>query len=181
MKVFTMETLRSWGPCYDPNRHLPEDWNGTALDILKNEAIPFQDRLWVIFRTELVSDKLMRLFAVWSYRQTLDWICNPDYRSIEAAMVAEKYANGDASDSELCAASSAAYSAVISASDIAARLAAYSAADSTALKAERAGWGAALGAAESAAAAGAVWAAESAQQKKLQEMLLAGIETGDTK
>lgn len=94
MKTFTINDIRSWRPCYDPNEHLPENWSGTALDILDHDQIIFTDKLWVICRTRLVSDKLMRLFAVWCYRQTLAWISNPDPRSINAADVAEKYAMG---------------------------------------------------------------------------------------
>jgi hypothetical protein len=28
MKTFTINDIRNWGPCYDPNRYLPEDWQG---------------------------------------------------------------------------------------------------------------------------------------------------------
>jgi hypothetical protein len=96
MKTFTIEDIRSWDPCYDPSRYLPEGWSGTSIDILKNESIPFKDRLWVVLRTELVSERTMGLFAVWCYRQTLKFITDPDTRSIEAASVAERYANGHA-------------------------------------------------------------------------------------
>lgn len=48
MKTFTYKDLMSWKPCYEPNRYLSEDWSGTAVDILKKEVIPFNDRLWVV-------------------------------------------------------------------------------------------------------------------------------------
>ena len=35
MKKFTIDDIYSWGPCYDPNKYLPETWKGTALDKLR--------------------------------------------------------------------------------------------------------------------------------------------------
>ena len=124
LRVFDMTILRSWKPCYDPIKHLPETWRGNAIEILKNEKISHADRLWVVLRTDLVSERVMRLFAVWSYRETLKFIKNPDPRSVECANVAERFANGDATSKDLCAAWSAAWSA--------ARSAAWSAAESAA-------------------------------------------------
>ena len=37
--VFTIDDIRSWKPCYDPARFLPEGWSGTALDILAVEDV----------------------------------------------------------------------------------------------------------------------------------------------
>jgi hypothetical protein len=102
MKTFTIADIRSWRPCYDPNEYLPEDWKGNVLDILDNKEIPFDDRLWVICRTELVSEKLMRLFAVWCARQVQHLMT--DERSTQALDVAEAFANGKATEQELAAA-----------------------------------------------------------------------------
>ena len=33
LKQITIDDIRSFEPCYDPARYLPEDWTGTALDI----------------------------------------------------------------------------------------------------------------------------------------------------
>jgi len=204
MKIFSINEIRSWNPCYDPIVHLGENWKGTILDILDHKSIPFQDKLWVIFRTDLVSDKLMRLFSVWSYRQTLKFIKNPDNRSIDAANIAEKYAYGEVSLEELSAASASAWTAAWEASAstrAAARAAAWAAEGST----RAAAWAAARAAEESASAA--AWAAASvaeesasvaeesasaaarearaaaweAQEKKLKEMIIDGIKTGDIK
>ena len=160
MKTFTNADIRKFEPCYDPIVYLKDEEDHTIIAILENEAIPFEDRLWVILRTDFISERLTRLFAVWSYRQTLQWIKNPDPRSIECANVSERYAEGSASIEELSAAESAAWSA------------AESAARSAAWSAE---W-AARSAARSAASA--AWAA---QKDKLKEMILAGVGTGDTK
>lgn len=89
MKTFTINDIRSWNPCYDPVKHLSENWKGTALDILDNKQIPFEDRLWVICRTALVSEKLMRLFAVWCARQVQHLM--KDDRSIHALDFMDDY------------------------------------------------------------------------------------------
>ena len=156
MKKFTYSDIESWRPCYSPDRYLPKDWAGTALEILDKKEILFQDRLWVIMRTELVSEKLMRLFAVWCARQVQHLM--KDERSINAIDIAEKFANGLATKEELAAAWDAAQAAA---------------------------WGAARAAAQAAARAAAwatAWAtAWDAQENKLREMLIAGVESGDTK
>jgi len=164
MKKFTYSDIESWRPCYSPDRYLPKDWAGTALEILDKKEILFQDRLWVIMRTELVSEKLMRLFAVWCARQVQHLM--KDERSINAIDVAEKFANGLATKEELATA----------------RATARGAARATA---RGAAWGAAVAAADDAAWAAADDAARAAarasQENKLREMLIAGVESGDTK
>jgi hypothetical protein len=109
LKYFSIADIRSFKPCYDPNKWLKEDWRGTAVGILKMDNISFSDRLWCVLRTEICSEKLMRLAAVWFYRDTLNWVKDPDPRSIEAANVAERFANGQATQEELSAAWSAAW------------------------------------------------------------------------
>ena len=117
LKYFDINDIRSWNPCYNPKKHLSEDFRGTVVTILKNENIPFEDRLWVVLRNDLISDRVMRLFAVWSYRQTLKFVKNQDKRSINAANIAEKYANGKLTKKELKAAERAAWSVVCSADE----------------------------------------------------------------
>lgn len=109
MKTFTIEDIRSWVPCYDPNKHLPQDWNGTIIDILKHETIPSQDKLWVVCREELISAKILRLFAVWCVRQVEHLMT--DERSKKALNVAERYAHGNATNEELVDARAAARAA----------------------------------------------------------------------
>lgn len=111
LKYFTYEHIKSWDPCYDPVKYISKDFKGTAIDILKMNQIPPQDRLWCVLRSEIVSEQAMRLFAVWVYRQTLVFLPNQDPRNIEAANVAERYANGQASKEELIAAHAAANAA----------------------------------------------------------------------
>lgn len=186
MKVFDVKTINSWEPCYPPTKYLPEDWSGTVLDILDHKEIPFNDKLWVICRTDLVSEKLMRLFAVWCARQVQHLMA--DKRSLDALDIAEQFANGVATLEQLNAASAAAWAAAWDT----ARDAAWAAAWAAAWDAARAAaWAAARDAARDAAldaardaawaaARDAAWAAAwAAQQTKLREMILAGIKTGD--
>lgn len=161
LKRFTIADIRAWNPCYDPGRYLAEDWRGTALDILDDRRISFEDRLWVIMRTDLVSEKLMRLFAVWCARQVQHLMKE---ESLKALDVAEAFANGQATKEELAAASAAALAAALADASDAASAAA---------------WDAARNAASDAARNAARAAALGAQEVKLREMLLAGIETGD--
>lgn len=171
LKYFDYEDIQSWNPCYDSSKFISKSWRGTAIDILNLDNVPFQDRLWCVLRTELVSDRVMRLFAVWSYRQTLKFLPNQDDRSINAANVAERYANGEATQEELSAAESAASSAANAASS-AAYSAAWSAANSAANAAYSAAWSSAWSAANAASSA-AESAAWSAQKDKLIEMIKA--------
>jgi len=55
--------------------------------------------------------KTQRLFAVWCAREGLKLVDNPDPRSVAACDVAERYANGKATDEELDAALAAALAA----------------------------------------------------------------------
>lgn len=107
LKTFSIEDIRSWKPCYDPARHLPENWSGTALDILEAEnEMPIPDRLWVVLREELLPPRLLRLFAVWCARQVQHLMT--DERSIIALDVSEKFANGLATRQDLDSARDAA-------------------------------------------------------------------------
>jgi hypothetical protein len=178
VKTFSINDIRSWQPCYDPNKYLPETWQGTVLDLLCNDDIPLPDRLWVIMRNDLVSDKLMRLFAVWCARQVQHLM--KDERSLRALDVAEAFANGNATQEELAAACDAAWAAARSAASDAAWDAAWAVAWAAA---RSAAWAAASDAARDAASGAASGAARAAawdaQKQKLREMILAGVETGD--
>ena len=163
MKTFTTADIRAWNPCYDPKRHLADDWSGTVLDLLAIETIPAADRLWVVLREELNNKKTLRLFAVWCARQC----SQTDARCIAAIDTAERYANGLATDAELSAAREAAWDAArSSAASYAARYAAtyaamYAAEDS----------------ARSAAEDAAMYAAMYAQLQKLVMMLTENSQT----
>jgi hypothetical protein len=207
MKRFTTADIRKWNPCYDPSRYLAETWQGTALDILNDSRIPFQDRLWVIMRKDLVSEKLMRRFAVWCARQVQGLM--PDERSLYALDVAEAYAENRwliddvyyaaAWEDELYAARDAANAATRDVENTAARAAVEAVApvvvawdtarfaaltaarDAARVARETVVYDPAWSTTEVAAMFAARDATLAAQERKLREMLIEGIETGDTK
>ena len=161
MKTISNRIIRKLNPCYDPsevvkdeNEKLPvREWVAKYRNLVKDKS----DIIWLLCNKLYMSDKDMRLFAVWCAREALKLVANPDPRSVAACDVAERYANGEATDEELTAARAAARDAW-AASDAAwadASAAALEAAWADASAAARgAAWAAALG-----AASGAAWAA----------------------
>ena len=129
------EIIGKLDPCYDPTSvGIPDGeelsvtvWDAKYRNAVKSEA----DIIWLLCRNEFMSDKDLRLFAVWCAREALKHAKNPDPRSIEACNVAERYANGDATIQELSAAMSAAMSAIYA--GLAAIYAAMSAVESAAI------------------------------------------------
>ena len=73
------------------------------------DTIKAEDVVWIATRPGVLTDKEQRLFACWSVR--LVWHLLADPRSRNAVEVSERYANGEATDEELAAASAAAYAA----------------------------------------------------------------------
>lgn len=74
LATFTIEDIRSWGPCYDPGRFLPEGWQGTAVDILRVTECPIDDRMWVICREEEktgIPEETWRAWARWCALQVI--------------------------------------------------------------------------------------------------------------
>ncbi len=82
--------------------------------------------IWIASRQGVLTDRELRLFAVWCARQVQHLLTDP--RSINAIDVAERYANGEATDEELAAAWDAAIAAARSAASAAARSADWAAA-----------------------------------------------------
>jgi len=187
MKTYTIADIRELGPCYDPvtgldeygdvkhpGGFLSEDWTGTAVDVLRVQNCPLEDRLWVV--SQWIDDRTLRLFAVWCARQALKLVDNPDPRSLAACDVAERYANGEATQAELTAARDAAWDAARDA----AWDAAWAAAWATARDAARdAAWDAAWDAARDAAWAAARDAARAAARAAQIEHLIKMLEVED--
>ena len=140
--------IMSYNPCYDPKElgkidkrkslTIPE-FIAKYRDRVKNK----EDIIWVVCRNEYMSDRDLRLFAVWCAREALKLV-DPDPRSVAACDVAYRFANGEATKEELDAARDAAWAAK-DAAGAAARDAAWAAA--------RAAWAAAGDAARAAAGA----------------------------
>ena len=106
--------------------------------------------IWIATRPGVLDDRTLRKFAAWSARQVQRLMTDP--RSTHALDVAERHADGIATDEELAAARDAAGDAVRAAAGDAARAAAWAAA-----------WDAAWAAAGDAAGdAQAAWLRENA-------------------
>jgi hypothetical protein len=114
-KTISNAIIRKFKPCYDPsdvitdeNEELPiKEWVQKYRNV-----VPTKDILWLLLRKEFLSEKDLILFAVWCAREVLKLIENPDKRSVEICNVAEKLANGEATQEELLAVSDAAYAVV---------------------------------------------------------------------
>jgi hypothetical protein len=106
---------------------MQELWNTTNWN--------HEDRIWVATRKGVLTDRELRLFACWCVRQV--WHLLTDERSRNAVEVAEQYANGNATEKELAAASDAAWAAVCDAASAAAWAAAWAAARAAAWAAAR--------------------------------------------
>lgn len=195
----TLAALREAGACYGGYNKLVRSIQGKAfsmedadreayirlrhdaeiplLDILKSNGL--DDALWVL-HCVLDADRDLRLFAVWCARQVEHMM--EDQRSKDALNVAERFANGEATDEERDAARDAAWAAARDvawavargATRAAAREAVW-AARAAARAARDAAWGAtrdAAWAARCAAGDAAGDAAEDAQKEMLKRMCL---------
>lgn len=121
-----------------------------AWEVLQPEWL-----IWVATRKGVLTNRELRLFAVWSARQVQHLMTDP--RSRAALDVAERHANGEATDAELAAARDAARDAARAAARAAARDAAWAAAraaarDAAWVAARVADWAAAWDAARDAQA-----------------------------
>ena len=165
----TLNRIRAASPCADGWTKLLRSLNKTAPD---DEPLPFAhivesnglgDALWCC-RTAPEHDREWRLYAVWCARRMQHLMT--DERSIAALDVAERYANGEATDEEREAAGEAALEAALEASSEAALEAAWAAARAAAWAAA---WEAAWEAAGATAGATAGEAERSAQTSHFLE------------
>ena len=133
----TLNAIRAHGPCHSGWAKLLEHLGKTSAD---DVPLPFavivesnglDDALWAC-RSAPQYDRDWRLFAVWCARQVQHLMT--DKRSLDALDVAERHANGQATDTEL----SAAWAAAWDAAGAAARAAAWAAARAAAGAAARA-------------------------------------------
>jgi hypothetical protein len=130
MITTTLNRIRAHGPCEDGWRKLLAGLGKTGPD---DELLPFariveinglDDALWCC-RAEPQHDREWRLYAVWCARQVQHLMKDP--RSIAALDVAERHANGMATDEELTVARKAARQAAWAAWAAAAEEAAWAA------------------------------------------------------
>lgn len=158
----TLAALRKAGACYEGYNKLVRSIQGKAFsaeDADRNSYIPFKhdaeiplldilksngldDALWTL-RCISGADRDLRLFAVWCARQVEHLM--QDQCSKDALNVAERFANGEATDEERAAARDAARATARAAARDAAWATAWAAAGATAwATAWDAAWGAAL-------------------------------------
>jgi hypothetical protein len=154
MKTLTWADFAKHEPCYNPAEKYGE-WEGTILDLMQHPEIPAKDKVWAFTREGIVGDKTLRLFAVGCARKVQHLM--KDQRSIDAINVAERYANGNATEDELAAARKVAWDAALDAIGDAAQAAALAAAWASACASA---WDAAQAAALAAAWASACASAE---------------------
>ena len=110
----TLNAIRAHDPCADGWSKLLRHLGKTKADdeplslrtILDSNGL--DDALWCL-RAVPGCDREARLFAVWCARQVQHLMTDP--RSIAALDVAERHANGDATDAELAEARTAAWTA----------------------------------------------------------------------
>lgn len=165
----TLNAIRKHEPCKDGWEKLltylgktkADDESLSLVTILDSNGL--DDAVWCLRAVE-GKDKEIRLFAVWCARQVRHLMT--DKRSLDALDVAERYANGDATDAEL----TAAWEAAEAAARAAARAAWWAAAGAAAAAAWSAAWSAAA-AAWSAAAADkdAAWTKQEAELRRICE------------
>jgi hypothetical protein len=103
-RIISNKIIRQFNPCYDPSKVITDE--NEELPIKEcvqkyRNAVPTRDILWLLLRKEFLSEKDLRLFAIWCAREALKLVENPDERIVEACNVAEKYANGEATQEEL--------------------------------------------------------------------------------
>ena len=166
----TLNQIREHSPCANGWEKLLRSLNKTRADdepisiaaIIDSNGL--DDALWCL-RAVKGYDREIRLYAVWCARQVEHLM--EDQRSKDALNVAERHANGEATDAELAAAWDAAGVAARAAAGVAARAAAGVAARDAARDAAGV---AAWAAARDAARAAAMDAAGVAQEKRLREL-----------
>ena len=117
----TLNAIRDHGPCSDGWRKLlralckdsADDEPLSIITVLDSNGV--DDALWCL-RAVPGHDREKRLFAVWCARQVQHLMT--DARSITALDVAERHANGAATDQELSAARAAAIARTESSSSL---------------------------------------------------------------
>jgi hypothetical protein len=110
-KTISNKIIRQFNPCYDPSKVIIDE--NEELSVKQwvekyRDVVPAKDIIWLLLRKEFLSEKDLRLFAVWCAREALKLVTNPDDRIVEACNAAERYANGEATKEELLAARNAA-------------------------------------------------------------------------
>ena len=106
-KKITYKDIIKLDACYNPTDvGMPKTYSDTIPNFIneyQDKVKNKDDLIWLLCRNEYMTDKDIRLFAVWCARKALKLVDKPDQRSINACDVAERFANGDATQEELTA------------------------------------------------------------------------------
>ena len=108
LPTLTWSDFDQHNPCYSPQEKYG-DFTGTILDILKDERIPNEDKIWASTCKGILPDYVNRKFATQCCRQI--WHLLTDERSRNAVEVAERFNEGEATQEELDATWAAAWAA----------------------------------------------------------------------
>ena len=68
--MLTLQDIRDLELCYDPTKHLPDDWRGELHELLDVTACPAIDRIWVVLM--LMPTAVAIEFAQWCAADAAD-------------------------------------------------------------------------------------------------------------
>lgn len=97
----------------------------TALDILRLNRIPVDDRLWIVLREDFIPAQVLHEFACRCAERALARVDHPDPRSVAAVEAKRQWLTGIITDEELDLAWLAAWGAAQATAQTAARSTAY--------------------------------------------------------
>jgi hypothetical protein len=103
-KTISNKIIRTIKPSYNPSKYITDENEELPIKdwIQKYRSlIPTDDIIRLLCRKEFLSEKDLRLFAVWCAREALKLVEKSDKQSVDACDVAERYANGQATKEEL--------------------------------------------------------------------------------
>jgi hypothetical protein len=118
-RTISNEIIRTFQPCYNHSKLITNETEElTVTEWIKKyrDVVPAKDIIWLLLRKEFLSEKDLRLFAVWCAREALKLAENPDKIIVNACNVVEKFANGEATKEELDEATTVAYAYTVFAS-----------------------------------------------------------------
>lgn len=110
----TYRQIKDLGPCYDPIKYIPEDWEGTGLDILDIEGPSISDKFWVVLNGKFIPDELLHEFSCRCAEHVLHLYETQypnDFRPRKAIEAKRKWMKKEITDKELDTAWDAAWAA----------------------------------------------------------------------
>jgi hypothetical protein len=96
-KIISNTIIKKFMPWYNPSKYITDkDERLTVKEWVKKyqDIIPSEDILFLLLRKEFMSERDLRVFAIWCAKKALGLVKNPDKRSIKAYNIIERYTNG---------------------------------------------------------------------------------------